>query len=152
GAAPEVPPLTAGSGAKVLVFEHSRHAKAGLSVKECGGCHEGTKPNGRLKFPGFAHKPCTNDACHAAEFRKRGTTFCLVCHTENSPFGKNPLRSSLTVGADRTIEFEVSFSHKSHLAKKALLAAAGPEPCARCHSREIGAPAPETPAGLLAPS
>jgi cytochrome c7-like protein len=141
------------SAAKPPSFEHARHAnKVGLAVKECTGCHEGSKPNGRLKFPGIGHKPCSNEACHAVEFRKRGTMFCLVCHDEGSPFGKNPTKTTLVVPATRALELEVPFSHKTHLAKKALMSVVGPDPCARCHAREIGAKPPEAPAGVIAPS
>jgi hypothetical protein len=141
---------------KPLVFEHQRHAIAvGLAIKECGGCHEGTKTNGRLKFPGQLHKPCSNDACHAAEFRKRGTTFCAVCHQKTEPFGKNPLKTSLVVPASGRIEFDVPFSHKSHLAKKPLAGSGGKTgagSCARCHAREMGQRTADPPAGVLAPA
>jgi hypothetical protein len=133
----------------VPLFEHSRHAqKAGLSIKECTGCHADTKPNGRLKFPGQVHKPCSNDTCHAAEFRKRTTQYCIVCHAKNEPFGKNPLKQKLGSGR---IEFETPFSHKSHLAKKALAATTAGGPCARCHAAEMGLERPKPPPGVLAP-
>lgn len=135
-----------GAGQGEVRYSHKVHEGLGIKLN-CSSCH-GSTSAGELSMVGQDnHKPCVNQACHAAAFREAGATICKVCHEHNEAWRANPVRGSFR----DTGEFWVGFSHKSHLTRseKGILAGKG---CQTCHPTQAGeAPAPQ-PAGVLAPA
>lgn len=110
-------------------YDHAQHEEAGVKMT-CGACHGGAA-DGTLAWPGQDHKPCSNGLCHAGEFKKRESSFCLSCHTSRSVAPPNPLRSSFSGGDP----FDGRFSHAQHLALPILAKRSG---CASCHPGPAG--------------
>jgi c(7)-type cytochrome triheme protein len=133
-------------------FNHTQHQKAGLGMDSCDACHAGTSADGKLKFPGKDHKPCSNGACHADEYRKRGSQLCFTCHMRNEPWGDNPTKTSLVRPAGVPPEFSVGFSHKAHFERGGGKDSKAVGGCQNCHYRESGGEAPKVAPGLLAPA
>jgi len=132
-----------GKGAPL--YSHMKHEGMGIKLT-CSACH-GATSTGMLTMPAKdQHKPCANQACHAADFRAKDSTLCTVCHDHNEPWRANPVRGELR----KTGEFWVGFSHKSHLnrGEKSVLAGRG---CPTCHTAQAGMAAPPRRAGVLAP-
>jgi c(7)-type cytochrome triheme protein len=124
-------------------FSHEGHEKAGLSLK-CEMCHGGSV-DGKIDLPGKDnHKPCSNEGCHAAEYRKRGSTLCANCHDHNEPWRANPVKPSFSAVS----EFFIGFSHESH--EKRLQKADSGFACQTCHPVQAGAPVREADPAFLA--
>jgi c(7)-type cytochrome triheme protein len=104
-------------------FSHANHASRGVTIKSCTNCH-GVGESWRSTLPGQKdHRPCQNDACHAADFGKVGSRLCLSCHERNDPFEPNPLKRPTS---RVTPEWTVHMTHGPHLPLKALN-------CNQCH-------------------
>lgn len=111
-------------------YKHQVHDKAGITLN-CAGCHGGTK-DGRIELPGKdQHKPCSNQGCHAKEFRKRDSGICTNCHDHNQPWRPNPVKRSFS----KVSEFWVGFGHKEHKGRQNEGFA-----CATCHPVQSGQP------------
>ena len=125
-------------------YSHARHAARNINLK-CEVCHA-SSPDGKIDGPSRNHKPCSNEGCHASEFRRRDSALCLGCHEHNKPFKKNPFRPSFK----EVSEFKVGFSHRSHAAGSD----GGTERsrCAQCHREQAGLSQRTTPPGHHAPA
>lgn len=126
----------------VARYSHAQHKELGVTLT-CKACHV-TASNGRLRWPGQDHKPCSNAICHASEFRNRDSKLCYACHLSNEPFAPNPLRKTFTGGR----EFQGQFSHQTHFGLKILKGRTG---CGSCHPVQAGQSRPVK-KGWLAPS
>lgn len=146
-----IAPLASGAEPNVAKgrFTHRAHEAAGLKL-ECSACH-GAPATGQLTMPGKDHKPCSNEGCHAGEYRKKNSQLCFSCHVGNEPWKANPTKSSFKLPPEVRSEFYVGFSHKSHLARGLGAKEAGAA-CASCHVEQAGSKAPDPPDGHLAPS
>jgi c(7)-type cytochrome triheme protein len=96
-------------------FSHAAHATRGVSIQGCTACH-GVGESWRATMPGQKeHRPCQNDACHAADFGKIGARLCLSCHERNDPFEPNPIKRPTSRVKP---EWTVKMSHAPHLPLK----------------------------------
>ena len=120
-------------------YSHIAHNKAGVTLT-CSVCHVGTTADGRLSWPTRDHKPCSNEACHASEFRTRDTPLCSVCHRHGEPWRPNPVHRKF----DGPLELTVTFPHGPHVNENF--------DCRRCHQEQFGLQDRVLPRGLLAPS
>ena len=110
-------------------FKHAAHGQW-LDMKRCTTCH-GVGDDWRGSMPGVdEHRACRNEACHADEFRKAGSTICLVCHETNEPYSGNPLKRV------PPREWKLGpVPHPPHVAAKVK--------CLACHGEVVGAPVQE---------
>lgn len=105
-------------------FSHAGHRTRGVDIQNCTQCH-GVGSDWRATLPGQKeHRPCQNDACHAADFDgKIGSRLCLSCHERNDPFEPNPLKRPTSRVKP---EWTTTINHAPHLPLKQLS-------CNGCH-------------------
>jgi hypothetical protein len=51
--------------------------------------------------------------CHAAEYRKRGSTLCANCHDHNEPWRANPVKPSFSAVSEFFIGFSQVATYRS---------------------------------------
>jgi hypothetical protein len=101
-------------------FSHASHLRTA-----CAGCHGITK-SGEPGPVGSAHQPCADSGCHADDFGAARPRICTTCHVREEPWRDLHLDPQPAGPSD----FQVGFSHRSHLVGAAPRTDA---PCARCH-------------------
>ncbi len=122
---------TVGQASEDVRYWHGQHKKLGVTLT-CEACHESSS-SGVLSYPAPDHKPCSNSACHAAEFERRESTLCRACHV-----AERPLDSRLR-GLKANGEFDARFDHAKHLVLPVL---AQQSECSSCHPSQHGEAAP----------
>lgn len=102
-------------------FSHRAHIATGRGLT-CATCHA-LDPRGAPVTALRGHAPCSDAACHAADFAAAAPATCGVCHVRAEPWRElhdDPTPAELT-------EFGVDFSHRTHLGGRASA------PCTSCH-------------------